>query len=524
MHFRFFILPFLALLSIPSFSFAQPVISNPDVLNAADKTQNALEHALSVTPPQRKAAGKALAQNPENLKLIDAWIQETSIDHPDNLKLKDLLLAMPISVSGPRLAELAKKSADPAIQASWERWLSQYPEVHASVLVAWLKNARSNPDQFVSLLTRYSALNSADALHIWVQLRANHPVSELQKAADFGYTRKGCSHSIVKSLIADEFEGEIAMLRLLTALVSCSDAHETSRSLADTLAPKISSLLSHKLPSRRIVGLDVAGAIQLKQPEIEAIAVQIFSDAQNTTERAHALRTLQRLGAKGQAQRLTDALLKGDETLRLEAANLLAASPEHGVDIAMIQTAFKQEKWPDTQFALYSALAQSMPDGIEKSQFQKQILFDASRSEALRELALQHLTISDKHAVSLDDMAKLTTDGASVNLIASTAEHIYATQLSARPTLRNWIIAQLPFERRILATFIAFLRVDMHADDASALDSVRIICEKAPEQDNLLQPCIFYLSEHAQSEADKTLLQTLQKRRQQFDAMMNFDF
>jgi hypothetical protein len=121
-------------------------------------------------------------------------------------------------------------------------------------------------------------------------------------------------------------------------------------------------------------------------------------------------------------------------------------------------------------------------------------------------------------------MAKLTTDGASVNLIASTAEHIYATQLSARPTLRNWIIAQLPFERRILATFIAFLRVDMHADDASALDSVRIICEKAPEQDNLLQPCIFYLSEHAQSEADKTLLQTLQKRRQQFDAMMNFDF
>lgn len=524
MYFRLLALSFLAFLCVPGISFAEPGISNSGVLNVTEETKNALEQALSVTPPQRRAAGKALAQNPDNFKLIDAWIEATSIDHPDNLKLKDLLLAMPISLSGPRLAELAKKSADPAVQASWERWLSQYPEVHASVLVAWLKNARSNPDQFVSLLTRYSALNSADALHIWVQLRANHPVSELQKAADFGYKFEGCADSIAKSLISDEFEGEIAMLRLLTALVSCSDAQETSRSLAEALVPKISLLLSHKLPSRRIVGLDVAGAIQLKQPEIEDIAIHIFSDAQNTTERAHALRALQHLGSRDQAQRLAEALTKGDETLRLEAANLLAASSGHGVDIAMIQTAFKQEKWPDTQFALYSALAQSMPDGIEKSQFQKQILFDASRSEALRELALQHLTAANKHAVSLDDMAKLTTDGASVNLIASTAEHIYATEESARPTLRNWLIAQLPFERRILATFITFLRVDIHANDASALDSVRTICEKAPEQDNLLQPCIFYLSEHAQSEADKNLLQTLQKRRQQFDAMMNFDF
>lgn len=482
-----------------------------------------LEAALKVAPTQRKAVGRELASDPNHLKAIDEWIEQTPLDHPDHLKLKDILMAMPISVSGPRLAALAKKSSDPSVQSSWARWLVKYPEVYSSVLVAWLKHARTNPKHFMQLLSDYAALNSSDALNIWVQLRARHTVAELGDVASFGYSHSECASALIRAISTDAFEGEISRLRLFAALTSCNNVGEISES-ALVLSPQIQALLDHKLPSRRIVGLDVMGALKLSDATLTQKAVQIFTQAKNTTERAHALRALGSLDPSGQSSRLIEALSRGDDTLRFEAATLLASHEDHGVELSVMQTAFEHEQWTDTQFALYQAIVRVMPDDAAKLAFQRSILFDAKRAQPLRELVIEHISKIGKTSLTLDDMAKLTTDGASVNLIASCADYIYAMQPEARPTLRKWLIAQQPFERRLLSSFITFLRIESTANDASASEMVRTICQKAVEQDNILQPCLFYLSDHALTEADQALLKTLQHRRDQVQAMINYDF
>jgi hypothetical protein len=146
---------------------------------------------------------------------------------------------------------------------------------------------------------------------------------------------------------------------------------------------------------------------------------------------------------------------------------------------------------------------------------------DNTRAEPIRLAALADLSAKPGN-VKLDDMAALQKQEAPLDLIASTAEHIYKTTPDARPTLRTWLNAQQPFERRILATFARFMQIDQTERDTGAIESMRKVCAESHE--NILQVCINYFESNAQNDADKALLEDLRRRKAQIDAMMNLEF
>ena len=248
-----------------------------------------------------------------------------------------------------------------------------------------------------------------------------------------------------------------------------------------------------------------------------------YKDAQNTTEKGIALLALDRIPDDQQNQRLIDALNHKDDTLRFYAASILAQHQSIVVPPETLQTAFNRELWPDTQQKLYEAMVNLTPDKTSLVAFQKNILKDEKRPINMRLSALDDIFSNSPNAVTLQDMADLQNAEAPVEIIASTAEHLYHSSPSARPTLRQWITAQQPFERRILSTFALFVRTDEHNQDDSAVDAMRTICSKSTEQQNILLPCINYFSTHAQTGDDQKLLETMQTRRHQIDAMTGFD-
>ena len=126
--------------------------------------------------------------------------------------------------------------------------------------------------------------------------------------------------------------------------------------------------------------------------------------------------------------------------------------------------------------------------------------------------------------LTLADMEKLIEQKAPLDLIAQTGESIYSTTPSARPKLRTWLEAQQPFERRIQATFARFMHIDAKEKDNSAIDFMRTICNSEEPQESTLQPCLIYFEANGQTEQDKELVEKLQRRQNQFDAMMNLDF
>lgn len=490
---------------------APPAPADPKVMEAL----KAFETALTATPPERSKAAKNLAEMPMIGEAIDAWIAQTTVDHPQNLIAKDLLTAMPIKLAGPRLTELAKKSSDPAIQRNWENWLQKYPDAYASVLVAWLRLSNTNPPQFTSLLNKYAALRPDDALNIWAQLIASYPISELEHIAKFGLHSENCVPALAKSL--QTLTEDTAVLRTFRALTKC----ETTRIPEDhaDLASKVRARLDAESISQRIAAIDLAGHLRLTDQNIPDALAAIYKDAKNTTERASALRALDAIAPDD--SRVADALENGDETLRFTASELIFARKDDAIPTDSIERAFAKELWPDTQLYLYKTLARRMPDSDDKIAFQKRILMDNTRAEAIRLAALADLSAKPGN-VKLDDMAALQKQEAPLDLIASTAEHIYKTTPDARPTLRTWLNAQQPFERRILATFARFMQIDQTERDTGAIESMRKVCAESHE--NILQVCINYFESNAQNDADKALLEDLRRRKAQIDAMMNLEF
>ncbi len=519
-------------------------VDNPLTLPSFD-----VDSLLLITPPERASKGRELASNPDALTAIDQWIAKTDVDNPQNLKLKDILMAMPVTVSGPRLVELAKKTQSPSIQKSWSKWLSQYPEAYESVLRSWLKFAAPASSQFNELLGDYAKIKDENAMDVWAQLVSNFPVRDLGKTASFGLENPLCQSSLASRLVSkwDELKTQDAnaspdnpsILRLMSAYSLChapqdsSDGakncaarrdfyHASSSSTEDGVQAQVISDIVDKLfegaVSRRIVAIDFSLGWTLKQPKI----IEIYESSKNTTEKAHALRVLQDFCDEKQSERVMDALLNGDETLRLEAASLIDKYPQDNFDAGKLQAAFDKEIWPETQIHLYHSIVRSLNGG--KIDWIRSIYFDSKRSEALRLLALEDLSEAGNGSVSLSDMSSLINAQAPAELIISTAEHLYVADPASRPTLRTWILAQQPFERRLLMTFARFMNVDSLAKDPSAIDSMRSVCKTAHEQENILQPCLNYFEVNSQTDEDREMYERMLQRKNQFDAMLNIEF
>ncbi len=482
-----------------------------------------IEAGLKVTPPERAKIGRAWAQNAQRLSELDAWIEQTAVDAPQNLIMRDFLLAMPISVSGPRLVALAKKSKSEAIQASWKRYLSPYPGPYASVLASWTLAASDEPEHFLSLLREYAELQPAQALKLWTVLIQNNTIESLGRVAEYGLDMKGAVVELSSRLSADNLD-EAQRLRIYRALTRTVDKQGFAGDLEnrDTINRDTRSLIQHKAVSRRIVGLDIAGALDQRSFYIDASTR--YKDAKNTTERAHALRAMLRLGeadhASALSAALTDALIHGDEVLRLEAASSLQKVPKiaDNIPTQTIQSAFEAEIWPETQLHLYRVLSTRIAD----ASFKLSVLKNAQLTLKTRQAAVEDLTQSAEAAASLtlDDMSELIRTGAPIDLIATSAEVLYTYHPEVREKLQTWISVQHPFERRLLVTFARFVQIDK-TESAEVKPYVREICIHAPEEENILQPCMSYFEDHAQTDEDKALLNKLRGRQRQFDMMLD---
>ena len=277
--------------------------------------------------------------------------------------------------------------------------------------------------------------------------------------------------------------------------------------------------------SIRMVALSLLASDTLPQHFVSGFQeklLSIYNHAKNSTERSMALLALNQCHAPDQNKRLADALKNGDETLRFQAADILSRANTPILNIDELKQAFQKELWPDTQQKLYDALAKFL-SGPERTQLQKSIIADPERPLNMRISAINDMDGTNSDAFKLKDMADLQNAEEPVELIAAAAEYLYKNDPSARPKLRQWIAAQQPFERRILSTFALFIRTDERNQDASFLDTMRTICDKATEQQNILMPCIHYLTSHAQTESDKELIEKLQNRRDQIDAITGFE-
>lgn len=497
------------------------------VENAGAATQTAvqaipqtLDEALNATPPMRAKIGKVFAQDEKMLAEIDQWIQNTAVDEPKNLIMRDLLLAMPKPVSGPYLVALAKKAKDPSVQASWKRHLEAYPGPYANVLAAWVLNASGNPDRFQALLKEYAELQPEAALKLWAQLIENNTVTTLDRVADYGLGMSGAVSALLSRLKSDQLD-ENQRLRLYRAITKSVQKQVVDVSALDAEGMAIArqdaeTLIAHSAVSRRIVGLDVVASLRLA--ELAESAEKRWHDAKNSTERAHALTAMVKLTGAERAQDVADALKKGDEIIRLTAAELMQADVELAkvVDQETLMTAFNAEIWPQTQLALYGTLKGVSTD----ANFVKSVMMNGQMTAQTRMAAVDDLSGESAASLTLNDMATLQREAAPLDLIAATAEALYTYHPDSRDKLRTWIAVQRPFERRLLTTFARFIAID-NRESSQMLDYVRDVCSHAVEDENILQPCMNYLEDHAESDQDKELLKQLHGRKKQFDMMMD---
>ncbi len=473
---------------------------------------------LQATPPQRRPLATTLSTDPDFLPQVDAWITQTAIDNPQNLILKDALTALPPASSGPRLTALARKTRDPQLQNAWTRWLRQYPDVYASVLVTWLKQDIDNPSRFFDLLAIFETLRHDDALDLWAQHIASTPVSDLGSHAAFGLTYDGCTHTILRRLT--KHTDELPTLRLARALLQCRDATAPLPDDAPQILDRlVSPLATSSAPSRRIVALDLIATFpHALDPTTARDTARHAYDDKNSTVRAHALRALQALGDPDQRPRLLSALADGDETLRLEAASLLASSSAFSQDeISLLKDAFTRELWPDIQLPLYDAIRQHENSPL----LARSILKDDLRPHPLRMRALQDLTHSRQ--LSIDDFNALQlSPNPSLELVASAAESLYEITPDTRPTLRQWLQIQSPLDRRFVSTLARFLKIDEIHRDTAALGMMRSLCAFDPLQETLVKPCLHFMQNHG-DDSDLPLLDALNKKQRQIDAIVNFE-
>ena len=343
-------------------SSAPPQTSNiPLSESAPSPAQDLLDQALSAPPPKRASFAKTLLDpesSEQNLAAIDEWIKNTTIDHSKNLILKDILMAMPAPIAGPRIVALALKSHDPNIQDSYARWLAKYPDAYAIVLVGWMKQNDGNPPQMLRYLDDFLSLKPHQAMDIWAQLRANYPIAELGGLSGFGLQNPLCTRANIDAL--RKAQNEISKLRIARAIVQCQNHDIAPSSTSDPNADDIALIRStadafhaSTLPSRRIVALDLYALFFKGDSQVLDIVKKSFDDAKNTTEKSFALKALATLDPDRQAQnkRLVEALSKGDETLRLAAATHIARDP-NAFDASVLRNAFDKELWPETQTML----------------------------------------------------------------------------------------------------------------------------------------------------------------------------
>ena len=505
-------------------AFAQDSQTSSVPAEAPEPAAISFEQALQCTPPMRAQCGQQLAQNPEALADLDTWIQNAPDDDSQLLKINDLLKAMPPSFAGPRITALAKKSTQPEIQAQFAQWLKKYPDAYASVLTDWLKSASQNHSHFITLLDEYYIINNREAMAMWTRLVANNPTSELGQIASFGDDKPDCGDAVVHQIDGDA--DETKLLRLLYRFGHCKSSISADNPDVQLFSTATSALLANSTISRRIVAIRAIGALDPQSPITSQYAEQIttiYQNAKNSTERAFALQTLDKLAVSGQNLRLADALQNGDETLRLQAATLIATNHAQNFDLNVTGAAFDKEIWPDTQEMLYRAITSS--DSMQSpNQFRKDILLDANKPQSLRIIALTDLNKDNPGTVTIDDMAALQQQDVSDDLIAAVAESVYVSHPSDRPVLRQWLEAQQPFERRYITTFVRFIKADGQNPDDSSSNFVRSICSNAVEQSAILLPCIRYLSDHADTDEDQALLQSLKSRVIQNDTITGFEF
>lgn len=502
--------------------------------SALSPAQVLLDQALSAPPPKRASFAKALLDpesSEQNLAAIDEWIKNTTIDHSKNLILKDILMAMPAPIAGPRIVALALKSHDPNTQDSYARWLAKYPDAYAIVLVGWMKQNDGNPPQMLRYLDDFLSLKPHQAMDIWAQLRANYPIAELGGLSGFGLQNSLCTRANIDAL--RKAQDEISKLRIARAIVQCQNHDIAPSSTSDPNADDIALIRStadafhaSTLPSRRIVALDLYALFFKGDSQVLDIVKKSFDDAKNTTEKSFALKALAMLDPDRQAQnkRLIETLSKGDETLRLAAATHIARDP-NAFDDAVLRNAFDKELWPETQTMLYSAIAADIADAQARYALQKAILLDATRTESLRRQVLDDIVDHSPQKLTVAMMAQIQSeDEPKLDLIASIAEALYRHQPKLRPDLRQWLKIQAPFERRIMATFARFVQIDKSSNDDSARDTMKTICEATPIQDGIIRTCLDYYDDLTDtSETENDIVKRLKSRQSQIHQMLGFE-
>lgn len=502
--------------------------------SALSPAQVLLDQALSAPPPKRASFAKALLDpesSEQNLATIDEWIKNTTIDHSKNLILKDILMAMPAPIAGPRIVALALKSHDPNTQDSYARWLAKYPDAYAIVLVGWMKQNDGNPPQMLRYLDDFLSLKPHQAMDIWAQLRANYPIAELGGLSGFGLQNSLCTRANIDAL--RKAQDEISKLRIARAIVQCQNHDIAPSSTSDPNADDIALIRStadafhaSTLPSRRIVALDLYALFFKGDSQVLDIVKKSFDDAKNTTEKSFALKALAMLDPDRQAQnkRLIETLSKGDETLRLAAATHIARDP-NAFDDAVLRNAFDKELWPETQTMLYSAIAADIADAQARYALQKAILLDATRTESLRRQVLDDIVDHSPQKLTVAMMAQIQSeDEPKLDLIASIAEALYRHRPKLRPDLRQWLKIQAPFERRIMATFARFVQIDKSSNDDSARDTMKTICEATPIQDGIIRTCLDYYDDLTDtSETENDIVKRLKSRQSQIDQMLGFE-
>lgn len=511
--------------------------------------QALLADALSAPPPKRSSYAKTLLRPDtasDNLSAIDEWIENTGIDHPHNLILKDVLAAMPASIAGPRIAALALKSRDPNVQNSYARWLSKYPEAYAFVLVGWMKQNDGNPPQMLRYLDEFIRLKPRHAMRIWAQLRANYPIADLGGLSTFGLQDPLCTRAAIDVL--RDAQDEISKLRLARAIIQCQnhdivpredppssttsdgDQAQNAPATADDVALLRSiadGFHASSLPSRRIVALDLYALFFKGDSQVLEAVKKTFEDAKNTTERSFALRALATLDPDRNAhnKRLIETLTEGDEILRLESAAQIAQNPD-AFDTAILRAAFDKELWPETQSTLYTAIAADVANPNARYALQESILLDATRAESLRKQVLGDIAAHSPQKLTVSMMAQIQSESEpKLDLIASIAEVLYQHRPDLRPDLRNWLNVQAPFERRIMATFARFVQIDKSSNDDSARDTMHTICGAKPVQDGILRTCLDYYEDRQDlSKDEKDTVERLKSRQSQIRQMLGFDF
>jgi len=506
---------------------------NPDEAAQADALYGQLLEALSAPPPQRAKLARELIQAPGAWEAIDRWIDQTVVDHPQNLVMRDLLEAMPIQLAGTRLVALAMKSADPAIQDTWKRRLSPYPQAYAHVLTAWLKNAPSRPEIVLPILQELSTVQPDLAVERWAALIENYPLQSLERLGKFGVIF-GETPDILARRLTQSHLDEISQLRLSRMLIQVIAGGNNAPIHADHL-PAITAIartfLEAQAISRRIVGIDLAAALRLQAlaPAIETR----YREAKNTTERAHALIAGLTLQPGKHVDSLTQALMNGDEALRLAAARYLASASHdrHSIPADTLKNAMLREIWPEIQALLYTAIVQDITPQAARSAFQRSTFFDPHTTALTRQLILNDLASDTAgSAFRQEDFIKLLekTDDPQpddLDAIASIAEYLYTHDPAARENLQKWLVHQRPLHWRFLRTFAHFIHVDRENDNArQAMSYMRPICKHAPADENTLLPCTYFFEEFAESDEDKTLLNAMKARSKNLDTMLDLGF